>query len=52
MLLSLGIVLALIWILSFVVYHVTSAAIHVLLLLAVLSVLVHFIRPRHRPARS
>ena len=52
MLISLGIVLAIIWILTFAVYHVTSAAIHVLLLLAVVSVLVHFIRPRHPPARS
>jgi hypothetical protein len=52
MLISLGIVLALIWILSFAVYHVTSAAIHVLLLLAVVSVVVHFIRPRHRPTGS
>jgi hypothetical protein len=44
MLLLLAIVLGLAWILGFGVYHVTSAAIHLLLALAVVSLVVHFAR--------
>ena len=46
MLLALAVLLGFIWVISFVVYHVTTAAIHVLVLAAVVSAIVHFIRVR------
>jgi hypothetical protein len=44
MLLLLAVVLGVAWILGFGVYHVASAAIHVLLLLALVSIVLHFVR--------
>jgi hypothetical protein len=44
MLLALAIVLGIAWILGFGVFHVASAAIHVLVVLALLSLVVHFAR--------
>ena len=44
MLLLLAIILAIAWIFGFTVYHVTSGAIHLLLLLALIAVVVHFVR--------
>ncbi len=44
MLLILGIVLVLAWILGFTVFHVAALGIHVLLVLAVISIIFHFIR--------
>jgi hypothetical protein len=44
MLLLLAIILALAWIAGFGVFHVASAAIHVLIVLALISVAAHFIR--------
>jgi len=44
MLLLLAIILAIAWIFGFTVYHVASGAIHLLLLLAVIAVVVHFVR--------
>jgi hypothetical protein len=49
MLLVLAIILAVAWVLGFTVYHVASAAIHVLLILALVSIVVHFVR---RSART
>ena len=46
MLLALAILLGLAWILGFGVFHVASAAIHVLVVLAIISVVVHLIRGR------
>ena len=46
MLLLLAIILAVAWILGFTVFHVTSGAIHTLLLLAVIGVIVHLLRGR------
>jgi hypothetical protein len=51
MLLLLAIILGIAWVFGFTVYHVASAAIHVLLLLAVVSVVLHFVR-RGRAAAS
>jgi hypothetical protein len=48
MLLLLAIILGLAWIFGFTVYHVTSAAIHLLLLVAIVSVVVHFVRGARR----
>jgi hypothetical protein len=48
MLLALGAILAVAWILAFLVLHVTTIAIHTLAFGAVLSVAVRFIHVRHR----
>jgi hypothetical protein len=42
----LAIILALAWILGFTVLHVSSVAIHLLLLLAIVSVVAHLFRGR------
>jgi Family of unknown function (DUF5670) len=44
MLFWLGVILLIAWITGFGVFHVASAAIHLLIVLAIISVLVHFIR--------
>jgi Family of unknown function (DUF5670) len=44
MLLLLAIILGIAWIFGFTVYHVSSAAIHLLLILAIVSVVLHFVR--------
>ncbi len=41
-----ALVLAIAWVAGFTVMHVSSAAIHLLIILAVLSVIVHFVRGR------
>jgi hypothetical protein len=46
MLLALAVLFAFIWVMAFLVYSVTGAAIHVLLLAAAVSAVVHFIRVR------
>jgi hypothetical protein len=49
MFIILAIILAVAWIFGFTVYHVASAGIHLLLLLAIVSVVLHVIRAgRHR----
>jgi hypothetical protein len=53
MLLALAVLLGFIWVMTFAVYGVSSVAIHVLVLAAAVSAIVHFIRVRrlshHRP---
>ncbi len=44
MLLLLAIVLAVAWILGFGVYHVSAAAIHLLIIFAIVAIVVHFVR--------
>lgn len=46
MLLLLAILLALVWVGGFGVFHVASALIHLLLLAAAVSVVLHFVRRR------
>jgi len=46
MLIALAIILALAWILGFTVFHVSSFAIHVLIVAAVVSVVAHLFRGR------
>ncbi len=46
MLLLLAIVLALAWVAGFGIFHVASAAVHVLIILAVISIVAHFVRGR------
>jgi hypothetical protein len=48
MFIALAVILALAWIFGFGVFHVASAAIHVLVLAAVVSLIVHFIRSPRR----
>jgi hypothetical protein len=48
MFILLAIILGLAWIFGFTVYHVASAGIHLLLILAVVSIVVHFVRGRRR----
>jgi hypothetical protein len=44
MLLVLAILLALGWLFGYVVFHVASGAIHLLLVLAVIGLVIHFVR--------
>jgi len=44
MFIALAIILAVAWVLGFTVFHVASAAIHLLLLVAVAAIVVHFVR--------
>jgi hypothetical protein len=44
MLLLLAVVLLLMWLLGFGVYHTASFAIHLLLIVAVIAVVLHFVR--------
>lgn len=44
MLLALAIILAIAWILGFGIFHVASAAIHILIALAVLALILHLVR--------
>ncbi len=44
MLLILAIALAVVWLLGFTVFHVASAAIHILIALAVIALILHFVR--------
>jgi Family of unknown function (DUF5670) len=48
MLFTLAVVLLVMWLLGFVVFHVASGLIHVLLILAVISVIVHLVRGRRQ----
>jgi hypothetical protein len=48
MLLALAIILAIAWLLGFSVFHVASAAIHILVILAVISLIVYFVQGRGR----
>lgn len=43
MLLALAIILAVLWLLGFVAFHVTSFAVHILIVLAVIALIAHFI---------
>ena len=50
MLLLLFVILLIGWILGFVVFHVSSFLIHVLLIVAVISLIFHFVRGRSTTA--
>jgi hypothetical protein len=39
-------ILVVIWLISFLALHITSALIHILLIVAVISLIVHFVRGR------
>jgi hypothetical protein len=42
----LGLVLLVLWLLGFVAFHVSSGVIHILLVLALISIIFHFLRGR------
>jgi Family of unknown function (DUF5670) len=42
----LGVVLLVLWLLGFLAFHVTSGLIHLLLVLALIAIVVHFVRGR------
>ncbi len=44
MLLILAIILGIAWVFGFTVFHVASAAIHILIILAIVSLIAHFVR--------
>jgi len=44
MFIVLAIILALAWVFGFAVYHVASAGLHLLLVLAIAAIVVHFVR--------
>lgn len=46
MLLTIGIILAVLWLLGVVAFHVTAGFIHLVLVIAVVLLIVHFIRGR------
>jgi hypothetical protein len=46
MLIALAVILAVAWLLGFSVFNVASAAIHLLIVLAVVALIVHFIQGR------
>ena len=46
MLMALAVILAVAWLLGFSVFNVASAAIHILIILAVVALIVHFIQGR------
>jgi hypothetical protein len=49
MLLALAAIIAVAWVLGFTVFHVASGAIHILLLVAVVVAIVHFVQGRRAP---
>ena len=46
MLILLAVILGIAWVMGFTVFHVASGAIHLLVVLAIVSLIVHFVRGR------
>lgn len=51
MLLILAVILGIAWLLGFTVFHVASAAIHILIVLAIIAAIVHFVSGGRTAAR-
>lgn len=49
MLATIGVILLIAWLLGFVAFHVTSSLIHILLVIAVIAIIMHFVRGRGTP---
>jgi hypothetical protein len=49
MLLTLAAIIAVAWLLGFTVFHVASGAIHILIVIAVIVAIVHFVQARRVP---
>jgi membrane-bound ClpP family serine protease len=41
-----GVVLLVLWLLGFIAFHVTTSAVHILLAIAVVMIILHFVRGR------
>jgi hypothetical protein len=52
MLMALAIILAIAWLLGFSVFHVASAALHILIVLAVVALIAHFVTGRNVGGRG
>jgi len=52
MLIALAVILAVAWLLGFTVFHVASGAIHLLIALAVVALIVHFVQGRSGSGRG
>jgi CBS-domain-containing membrane protein len=50
MLILLAVILGIAWVMGFTVFHVASGAIHLLVVLAIVSLIVHFVRRRGAPS--
>jgi hypothetical protein len=50
MFVALFVILLLLWIFGFTAFHVASAGIHILLILAIVALVLHFVRPHRPPA--
>jgi hypothetical protein len=46
MLLTIAAILVILWLLGFVAFHVAGGLIHILLIIAVIAIIVHFVRGR------
>lgn len=46
MFLAIALILFIAWILGFIAFHVTVFFIHILLILAIIAIIIHFVRPR------
>jgi hypothetical protein len=44
LLLGLGIILLVVWALCFLAFHVTAGVIHLLIILGIIAIIVHFVR--------
>ena len=49
MFLTIGIILLVLWALGFLAFHVAAGAIHILIVLAIIAVIVHFVRRPGKP---
>ena len=49
MLATIGVILLIAWLLGFVAFHVAGGLIHILLVIAVVAIIMHFIRGRGTP---
>ena len=52
MLVALAVILAVAWLLGFSVFQVSSAAIHLLIVLAIIALVVHFVQGRSMGGRG
>jgi hypothetical protein len=48
MFLAVGVVLVVLWLLGFLAFHIAGGLIHILLVLAIIAVIVHFVTGRRR----
>lgn len=51
MFIVLAVIVGIAWLMGFAVFHVAGAAIHLLLLIAIAAIIVHFFRTRRTDAR-